>query len=67
MIFGRINESLTIKWIYYPNENYLQRNTLLCKPLEILKQIHNFSNQVSAQSESQYLLHNQRKSAFMLS
>ena len=35
--------------------------------LKFRDKILNFSNQVSAQSESQYLLYNKRKSAFILS
>ena len=32
-----------------------------------LKFLHNFSNQISAESKSQYLLYNQRKFTLMLS
>ena len=34
---------------------------------EIWRQIRNFSNQVSARNESQYLLYNHRKTTFILS
>ena len=34
--------------------------------LNIWRQILNFPNQVSAQSESQYLFYNQRKSTFLV-
>ena len=50
----------------YPNESYMQFKTPLCNSFETWGQILNFSNQVSARSESQYLLYNQRHSTFIL-
>ena len=43
-----------------------KRKTSLCNSLEVWRQIFNFSNQISAQSESQYLPYNQQKSTFLL-
>ena len=39
---------------------------MLNNSFEVLRQIRNFSNQVSSRTENQFLLYNQRKSTFIL-